>query len=66
MIDNNFEEVKEALESIGYIDEGDLGIPGREVFSYKYKLNRIPCYSKKNIRYFYFELNFIVILYIST
>ena len=52
MIDNNFEKVKEALESIGYIHEGDLGIPGREVFSYKYKLNRIPCYSKKEYTVF--------------
>lgn len=37
VIDNNFEEVKKALESIGYIYEGDLGIPGREAFRYENK-----------------------------
>ena len=37
MIDNNFEEVKKALESIGYIYEGDLGIRGREAFVYENK-----------------------------
>lgn len=37
VIDNNFEEVKKALESIGYIYEGDLGIRGREAFAYKNK-----------------------------
>lgn len=34
VIDNNFEEVKIALESIRYIHEGDLGIHGREAFKY--------------------------------
>lgn len=34
VIDNNFEEVKIALESISYIYEGDLGIHGREAFKY--------------------------------
>lgn len=34
VIGNNFEEVKKALESIEYIHGGDLGIPGREAFSY--------------------------------
>ena len=34
VIDNNFEEVKIALESISYIHEGDLGIHGREAFKY--------------------------------
>ena len=37
VIDKNFEEVKKALESIGYMHEGDLGIPGREAFKYKDK-----------------------------
>lgn len=37
VIHNNFEEVKEALESIGYTHEGDLDIPGREAFKYKDK-----------------------------
>lgn len=37
VIDKNFEEVKKALESIGYIYEGDLGISGREAFDYKNK-----------------------------
>ena len=37
VIDENFEEVKKALESIGYIYEGDLGISGREAFRYKSK-----------------------------
>lgn len=37
VIDRNFEEVKQALESIGYIYEGDLGIPGREAFCYDNK-----------------------------
>lgn len=39
VIDKNFEEVKKALESIGYIYEGDLGISGREAFGYKNKLH---------------------------
>lgn len=34
VIDNNFEEVKELLESLDYIYEGDLGIEGREAFKY--------------------------------
>lgn len=34
VIDNNFEEVRIALESISYIHEGDLGIHGREAFKY--------------------------------
>lgn len=34
VIDNNFLEVKEVLESAGYHHEGDLGIPGREAFRY--------------------------------
>lgn len=37
VIDKNFGEVKKALESIGYMHEGDLDIPGREAFSYKDK-----------------------------
>ncbi|WP_315122439.1 GrpB family protein [uncultured Clostridium sp.] len=37
VIDKNFEEVKKALESIGYIYEEDLGISGREAFGYKNK-----------------------------
>ena len=37
VIDQNFEEVRQALESIGYIYEGDLGICGRETFKYKNK-----------------------------
>lgn len=37
VIDKNFEEVKKALESIGYIHEGDLGISGREAFGYNNK-----------------------------
>jgi len=37
VIDKSFEEVKKALESIGYIYEGDLGIPGREAFAYENK-----------------------------
>lgn len=37
VIDNNFEKVKEALESIEYTHEGDFGIYGRESFSYKNK-----------------------------
>lgn len=37
VIDDNFEEVKELLESIGYIYEGDLGISGREAFAYQNK-----------------------------
>lgn len=32
-----FAEVKDALMSIGYTHEGDLGIPGREAFKYKGK-----------------------------
>ncbi|NLU08303.1 MAG: GrpB family protein [Clostridiales bacterium] len=39
VIDKNFEEVKKALESIGYIYEGNLGISGRETFAYKNKLH---------------------------
>ncbi len=34
VIDNNFEEVKMLLESLGYLHEGDLGIHGREAFRY--------------------------------
>ena len=34
VIDNNFEEVKALLESLGYLHEGDLGINGREAFRY--------------------------------
>ena len=37
VIDKNFEEVKKALESIGYIYEGDFGISGREAFTYENK-----------------------------
>lgn len=37
VINKNFEEVKNALEVIGYIYEGDLGISGREAFDYKNK-----------------------------
>lgn len=37
VIDRNFQEVKKALESIGYIYEGDLGISGREAFCYDNK-----------------------------
>lgn len=37
VIDNNFEEVKQALETVGYHYEGDLGIPGREAFRYDNK-----------------------------
>jgi GrpB-like predicted nucleotidyltransferase (UPF0157 family) len=37
VIDQNFEEVRQALESIGYIYEGDLGISGREAFKYQNK-----------------------------
>lgn len=37
VIDRNFEEVKQALESLEYVYEGDLGIPGREAFKYKNK-----------------------------
>ena len=37
VINNNFEEVKDALEHIGYTHEGDLGIPGREAFRYENK-----------------------------
>lgn len=33
----SFAAVKDALESIGYTHEGDLGIPGREAFKYKGK-----------------------------
>ena len=32
-----FDGVKAALESIGYVHEGDLGIPGREAFKYSDK-----------------------------
>ena len=32
-----FEKVKTALETIGYLHEGDLGIPGREAFKYEGK-----------------------------
>lgn len=34
---NAFDGVKQALESIGYTHEGDLGIPGREAFKYEGK-----------------------------
>ena len=37
VINNNFEEIKKRLESVGYIYEGDLGITGRESFGYKNK-----------------------------
>ncbi|EDS77789.1 glutamate-rich protein GrpB [Clostridium botulinum C str. Eklund] len=37
VIDENFEEVREGLKSIGYIHEGDLGIVGREAFYYTNK-----------------------------
>ncbi len=37
VIDRGFEEVRQALESIGYIYEGDLGISGREAFKYDNK-----------------------------
>ncbi|MDF2859514.1 MAG: hypothetical protein K0Q87_5365, partial [Neobacillus sp.] len=37
VIEKNFEEVKLALELIGYLYEGDLGIPGREAFRYENK-----------------------------
>ena len=37
VIDQNFQEVRNALESIGYIYEGDLGVSGREVFKYQNK-----------------------------
>ena len=36
-INNNFNEVKSLLESIGYIHEGNLGIDGREAFKYTNK-----------------------------
>lgn len=32
-----FTEVKKALEAIGYVHEGDLGIKGREAFKYDHK-----------------------------
>lgn len=37
LIDKNFEEVKQELELIGYLYEGDLGILGREAFRYENK-----------------------------
>jgi GrpB-like predicted nucleotidyltransferase (UPF0157 family) len=37
VIDHNFEEVRQALESIGYLYEGDLGVLGREAFKYQNK-----------------------------
>ena len=37
VIDENFEEVRQSLESIGYIYEGDLGVSGRETFKYQNK-----------------------------
>jgi GrpB-like predicted nucleotidyltransferase (UPF0157 family) len=37
VIDKNFEEVRQALELIGYLYEGDLGISGREAFRYENK-----------------------------
>jgi len=37
VIDNNFEEVKRLLETVGYTHEGDLGIAGREAFKYANK-----------------------------
>jgi len=37
--DNMFSTVKEKLHSIGYSHEGDLGIAGREAFTYKGKMN---------------------------
>lgn len=39
VIDNNFLEVRQVLESAGYHHEGDLGIPGREAFRYDDKLH---------------------------
>ena len=37
VIEDNFKEVKNQLETIGYIHEGDLGISGREAFKYRNK-----------------------------
>jgi GrpB-like predicted nucleotidyltransferase (UPF0157 family) len=37
VIDDNFEQIKQTLASIGYVYEGDLGIPGREAFRYENK-----------------------------
>ncbi|WP_319378603.1 GrpB family protein [uncultured Methanocorpusculum sp.] len=37
VIDDNFDEVKSLLESMGYHHEGDLGIPGRDAFKYEWK-----------------------------
>ncbi|WP_010240057.1 GrpB family protein [Clostridium arbusti] len=37
VIEDNFEEVKNQLGTIGYIHEGDLGISGRETFKYRNK-----------------------------
>jgi GrpB-like predicted nucleotidyltransferase (UPF0157 family) len=37
VINKNFEEVKQALEMVGYLYEGDLGITGREAFRYENK-----------------------------
>jgi GrpB-like predicted nucleotidyltransferase (UPF0157 family) len=37
IIEDNFEEVKNQLGTIGYIHEGDLGISGREAFKYRNK-----------------------------
>lgn len=34
VINGGFKKVREALEAIDYIYEGDLGIPGREAFRY--------------------------------
>ena len=37
VIDKNFEEVRQALESLEYSYEGDLGVSGREAFKYENK-----------------------------
>ncbi|MDF2505152.1 GrpB family protein [Clostridium sp.] len=37
IIEDNFQEVKNQLGTIGYIHEGDLGISGREAFKYRNK-----------------------------
>lgn len=34
VIDGNFDKVREALKTLGYYHEGDLGIKGREAFAY--------------------------------
>lgn len=37
-----FPEIKKALESEGYIHEGDLGVEGREAFKYNENFNFMP------------------------